>query len=481
MSSLVYNGTTIKPAPFVSLSKKSVFDQAGNVLMPQYTVTLTGTLVGFKSTLSADIPTNPTFDFANILTQQQELRTLFNPNSDGKLEIYATSGSPNVTINTFVDNIDFKEGTWVDRAEYTIVLLANAISGDNFTGLRLKETSDNWDIAEQAGGIFAITHTVRAVALNIPGSGNTLADAKTYCKNRSVNIDSNGNLTLTSAYTSGLHIDFSDLIHVMPSLAPSGGFWNRSTNESVGYGDLSWQLVETFIHFSGGSAREEFSITSSTEEDGIHGLVSIEGTIFGFGSDDQDYDLKLSNAENKWATVQSLVYTRSRAYAPSGSVLNPYPKSTQVTRDKFNGVIKYNYSYNSSIFTIINGAISEDITIDDVGPLDVFASITVPGRASGPIIQDMNTATSPTRTVNISCVMGIPTATSGSSILSLYLQKPNVESVVNALVPSSGYYYVTADNENWNPMRRSYTRNVSWLLNYNNASGTPHAIRNNAI
>jgi len=68
--------------------------------------------------------------------------------------------------------------------------------------------------------------------------------------------------------------------------------------------------------------------------------------------------------------------------------------SKQINHQPFNGVISYtaNYVAVSGTF-LVPGAIEEEVEILDNGFSDVFASIPIPGKINGPIIQGMRTST----------------------------------------------------------------------------------------
>ena len=100
-------------------------------------------------------------------------------------------------------------------------------------------------------------------------------------------------------------------------------------------------------------------------------------------------------------------------------------------------------------------------------PTDVFASLTVLGRAAGPILQDIGTVTSATRDVNIDAIMEIPT---GCTVAKLLTNKPTAQ--VDAILCTfeldlSGTYdslFLQHDSENWNPKNGAYSRSTRWVF-----------------
>lgn len=166
---------TIRPTPLVSISTQILKNAGGENFGVTYTITLTGTLLsdqgspyGFRpdktryatiSDLPNPIPNNVgpygAFDnnrshadnarppsqnldnsinnaSASIFSKQKALRALFS--IDGQLtEIsdFAT-GTPSIFCYPRVINIDFQEGIYIDRCEYTITLEADTLlTGNN--------------------------------------------------------------------------------------------------------------------------------------------------------------------------------------------------------------------------------------------------------------------------------------------------------------------------------------------------------------
>ncbi len=158
------------------------------------------------------------------------------------------------------------------------------------------------------------------------------------------------------------------------------------------------------------------------------------------------------------------IYTRLLVYVPSGFTLNPVPNNRQVSYERSGGVLRYSYSYNANNGTLIPDAIEESINVSDTAQNDVFAQIQVPGRVAGPVVQGMGTVTLPTRTITINIVLTPEDSVlSVASLAALYGSKPNVNDIILALKPD-GITYVTNNTEDWNPIRRQYSRVVSWTI-----------------
>lgn len=445
------------PAPLVEIKKTYVTDNTGNILYSKYSFTLTGTIISLNTS---------EFDMTYVVEQQKNIREALNKQG-GRLEIISpiTTNDPTggATIDAFVmlEDITFQSDVWNRQCKYSIVFSSIGLADSsevNEDGLVSKQ--ENWSIEEQPDSFYNISHVLEAVGLLLPsgdgGFNNPSVAAKNWCANHLYSIDSNGSLDKEISPMVG--------IPFLSSVSGSLNFWNYSLTEGVGTTANSWSATEKFIYVpSGNSWREEWS-TAEQIEGGALGNSSINcnGTVYGLAAKNFDLTTRLNNAILGWnSVVLSNIYTRLTAYY--GGTINPTPKTRQVTYNHGDGSVQYSFTYNKLGTTLIDGAIEENISVSDVGPVDVFASIPIPGRAYGPVIQYMNTQTAPQRTINISAT--IPQ--SGFELVSLrarYNAKPNVDNLLRALTPSNGNYYMTANNEEWNPINGQYSRVMSWTL-----------------
>lgn len=195
-------------------------------------------------------------------------------------------------------------------------------------------------------------------------------------------------------------------------------------------------------------------------------------------------DSYVPTAFNRDTPLQNPIYCKD-------SLLNIIPVSTSEGHDPRKGIITYNYEFNNK-FTIVSGAISETITMDDTGPNDVFAEVFVIGRRLGPILQSLNAKTSSKRTVNIEISVMPVTGINGyfmtNSQCPLYTgggAYVTIEKIITGLKPfgnrdagvfgaarsaQPGQVYQTENTSSWNPSEGRYTRRVAWTYQHCNAS-----------
>jgi hypothetical protein len=101
----------------------------------------------------------------------------------------------------------------------------------------------------------------------------------------------------------------------------------------------------------------------------------------------------------------------TRLQNTSGLLLNPIPLSLVNGQNQFTGVISYSQEYNNRPTMLVPGAISENISIVNNHPGDVFATIPVLARALGPVLQSIGTVTVAKKTVTIEAQMSSATYT----------------------------------------------------------------------
>ena len=168
------------------------------------------------------------------------------------------------------------------------------------------------------------------------------------------------------------------------------------------------------------------------------------------------------------------------------SLLNINPVSTTEGYDPKKGTISYSAEFNNKL-TLLSGVISENISVNETGPTDVFGETFVIGRQLGPVLQSLNASTSTRKDVTIDITVMPPSSIRGALMTekecplyiygSLYQQ---METLIEALRPfgehnqslfgnqggarnrQDGQVYKSQDNHNWSPADGRYSRSVSW-------------------
>lgn len=470
---VIYNSKKIIPAPFISIRKEYNTREDGAQIGTVWNISVEGKIVAYKgspnssgtfwttSGYPADETLTDTQMMASIIRKQEALRQLFA--TEGQtFEAQPWDGSPSLKCNPRVRSIEFPKGgptSWYDRCDFIINLEADIIyvngqaqgedSGD-ILNYKVSKASEEWNMepADDLSRTFRLTHTVSANGKRFYDDTGALTqtaweNAKDYVLNKiglginSARMECPGVLDATTLQA----FNYVRTQHI---------------NELGG----SFQVTETWICFNPDGvapAIEEFTVTARTSED-RKTTVNIEGQVKGFEvRNNNTYALtstRYANADSKWTgTILPALLTRCQNY--SGVTLTSTPLSTLVGYNEFSGIITYNYQYDNRPSTSVPGAITESITVIDNNPSDIFASLVVLGRASGPVLQSIGTTTSARRTIQIEAQLPAKTVSSTPS-------KPNTDSIVLSNRPSGTIVFLSEDNISWSENTGKYSRTTTY-------------------
>ena len=256
----------------------------------------------------------------------------------------------------------------------------------------------------------------------------------------------------------------------------------------------------------------------SQGNDGIT-QVTIDGTINGLNTINPE-GLSNSSRHEKNSLANALNYydnfiydnispgsaTNTRAYhmaknAANLTWLHPKPLSSSRGLNPNGGVITYNVQFDDRPPNIINGSITEDISINDTHPGQIFATIPVIGR-NQPVLQYLNSRSEYKRSLSINVTMSPFSANwlanSGAIITAngywsaaafagltnwTYTNKPSItntadfQKIFDAANPAnetsangfsnyviSGRCFHSAPTESWNPKTGQYTYSIEWTF-----------------
>lgn len=208
-SAVLFDSKNIIPAPLVSLNRTTYRTDDGHGVGHALTATLTGRLVSCKGwnftgssieysdTSTTEYPADDgdCCKFANILEMQDKVRSVFNISNDYQwFEIHSLEqGSP--VIHKWlarVQDVQFKEGLWVQDAEYSITLELVNSSTEYSDPEEMSHTqhSESWEVQFDAdnGGAYQLTHTISCQSKQFSTDGATITDgwevAKTWVNER---------------------------------------------------------------------------------------------------------------------------------------------------------------------------------------------------------------------------------------------------------------------------------------------------------
>ena len=499
-TTMTYGGYEFKPVPLITIEKTPRYTKTG-IAEFQFKVTLTGVLTPIDPDIPGDEDTGIVVTFG-----------LLNELSDSLMNECATfiiscegSGGPEELLNVEakLESVNFDQSTdnWVQTIPYTIVL-SYTEPGTVPEEQYIESYSDTWELEFlQESKPFADSLSVPAQ--NQDGGSNYGDDSNNTFEVRithSINVQGNRSFcdgeggTSTAIENATTFFDTLgygtyDADKASPpflNILDSGGtttiydhYKSHTTDELNGTIDAreTWLVVGDNPNYGVKGFREDFTVTHvKTITDAKH-KITVEGSIQGFESITYPYTVTtsaFSNASSAWGEIEGRLYPRAQnlfyslGLPANISGLNIIPVSSNLAKSNSKGIITYTYEYDNRPCSIIEDSISEELTIIDNHPTDVFASLPVIGRPQGPILQAINTFTSPTREISFDVVMP-PPSDCVYGTLDEFKPSDEVEAFLcnyeNELIAQvgTGQVFKTADTENWSPLSGRYNRSISWI------------------
>lgn len=341
---VIYGSTSIRPAPQVTFTRNLQLAGDGRRLGTTVTATLHGTLTAQK-TDDVETPLAIEQRLSAILAKQAELRNVFAEDGDW-FEVQGLDGSAPVKFQAVIDSIEFQEGPWVDRCDYTVTLHGEEFADATPTeDNHIESATESWQFEEGEGPhTYRATHTLTAKGKNVyDPSGNITKfawqNAKDFISNK-LGLDWTTQNAEWSPM-SGQQI-YQDGLIQPDALLP----FNRVIQETADEFEGTYSATETFF-VSQNPYWEDYTVsvrkelTTPTQVT----VVSINGTIHGLATGLHNPEGRLANAQTRWDTVQTILLTRASAYA-GGATLNPKPLTSNVDQNINEGTVSYQYEFS---------------------------------------------------------------------------------------------------------------------------------------
>lgn len=471
----------------------------------------------------------------SILRKQMALRELFSDKCN-KIEVLPISGDePIFTFYPKLVSINFEQGVWVNTCNYTVELEAGflldkddkiigapsygAESGKtleefkNEYGGFVEDVSENWSIEPEDGNgntyapttenkysirNYRVTRTLSATGKrggpSCDDANHPAMQAKRfilkYAEKGLPNHKNYPDNSVGGLIASGT-INLADNIF--------GGF-NHLRTETIDKTGGAYTLNDTWL-LSSGTAYENYSLSLSSSITDTVSTVSINGTIKGLTSAPPsgsifggNYNTNGINTPYQNATLKYYEVTNNGAFGPLCHIykramnitdlnLNPQPLSISIGTNEFTGEITYNIEYNDRPLNLVSGVLSESISVNDTYPGDVFATIPVIGRATGPVLQYIGGRTEYQRSVSIDLVMDRKYYQSLTNQGNLnpsqirtfgILSKPSlvepfrsqINSIISAYSPAQEVgvrkYFLSPPTERWDAKSGNYSISLNW-------------------
>jgi hypothetical protein len=481
-----YGDYSFDPRPLFTVNKETLKTSSNSGLTTKYSMTLNGTI----------LPTGINLDdnkggLNTVIGDAQALQTAFGKDFN-LLLLQCDSDTPIVSGYPKVLSIDINNSSdnYVRRADYTISLELPTLTGtrsDNvgledgkgdLSSLGLVSLTDESSIEfldERIGGtslaIFGSTAnlpTVFTITRNISAQGDSLSPIdgeyiEPWTRAKQYVIE---NL----ASTGDFHSYFSGLMCV-DGLNIVNNFRTLSVNKTDG----SVSATQTYLAYTGDySATEDFEVSVEQSSDTPYTSVSINGTIQGLVGGDLSAGLdncpptgaKFDNAVAMWdGVVSSSMYSRAeKAFDNHGhlgitSNLNIKPLSYTLGYNPIAGTVTYSTSYNDRLAFYYASAVTETISYTFNDRADLYASITVLGRAAGPILQPLGSKGPKTQDVSID-VLVKPISTDDDPS-----DAPSTLTAAYAgIMDDPASSLVTSDTKTWEPREGHFTWSKSWEI-----------------
>ena len=257
----------------------------------------------------------------------------------------------------------------------------------------------------------------------------------------------------------------------------SNNFRTISVNKTEGRVDVN----ETYIAMTGSErAYEDFEVNISQDLEDPFVTITVDGTVngltdLGYAGTSVTGTPKFNNAVSGWqSSISGGLYSRAAAvYAATpimsghiaATTLNPYALTQTVGYNPIAGTINYSYVYNNRPLNCCGFALSEDITYSESEPQDIFASLTVLGKVSGPVLQTIGTVGPRTRDISINAVLPIvQSCTATGFYMAPVVYDQLVMNYENFLKTNYNQVFSTSFTKTWEPKTGRFALAQSWTV-----------------
>ena len=309
--------------------------------------------------------------------------------------------------------------------------------------------------------IFTVTHNLSAVGKRVYGADGLIKQPKEWAQKWIIPQLCTGQATTPI---------FNAISGIADSVGLSGissmGAYDyvRSVQEDSLGG--SYSVSETWT-LSPVTAIEDVDVETSYNYDSDIYSTSINGTIRGFETRNCNMEVSVDRyqqALNYFANSEAYIkrYKANYGSVPSNYLLEgrDIPTSKSISKNPTEGTISYSFTFEDRADNLGVGAISENITIQYTDAVPRVAALDVPGRNSGPVIQDLGTKSVASVTIGVDATVKVSGGT--SSVTYDTLRSKSALQIQKYIPSAADLFWITADTENWDPWTGKYTRSVTY-------------------
>ena len=406
---------------------------------------------------------------------------------------------------TIINSINFNNSTddnWTQIVDYTISLSVPNTGYINYipdTGYYISNFEDNYSIQTEGNEQYYYSNST---ANNRYFNSIQTQKLPKYTITRNISAEgletkNKSSLDNAKSFVSGLLNNNPRINNIINNLT----ILDRSINITSNVIEGKYSITDNFIAMSGSNTSgwtDSFTVNNEVDSNLVRS-VSIQGTIQGFNNVTglpEIYNNLLTNTNlppsltgtkfinasgGFYNHVKDKVFTRAlQAVYTTGTFatlsnnyslntgLNPIPISVSVENNIVEGTVTYSYSYNSRPLSLISGAISETINMEDTLSNRTYVMQDVFKRM--PLAQDMGTRSLPTRTITYDATFPRPLTNLLPAAVKTAITGILDNFNPNKLTPSSsnlnigpGYYsWLVADEESYDIIAGKYTKKYSW-------------------
>lgn len=441
MANVYIDNSKIIPAPFYAISHDINRSGAGNIISCSYSITLTGSLIANKgspsSTGAFGVDTNEAIfssedRFGSLLEKQKALRKLclIEPDSENAknvtiVHVDDTTGletEKTIEFNYYVSNIDFEPSTTTDISNYTISFSASDIkfggesinpTEESFKDFNLRSVNDSFSVdwSNDYDNTITVTRSVNAQSF------------KVY----SADLTEESGLTESFEYArSWVNSRFDGDVRDSPSLGgypilslPAGYVYvNSQVSEQFDKLDGSYGITVRWLYApnitNNTYCSDDYSINKNQIYASGKTSYKISGTIKGYQSATRTTTASTA-AKNYFETLTNSTFKNRINAAFNVAVIDLLgPIVNNYVYSPFTGTVTYDLEFQEKASDLPSCFTDVEISMSSNEDERVIAEIAIPGRALGPIIQDIQTKQSVKRSINaiFSIATGITTFSS---------------------------------------------------------------------
>lgn len=469
---VVYDGNRLIPGPRVQFERVVDRTSAGKVTRRYWRVTVIGTFIADKGSPTASATWQTTAGYpsdtsealnARIAAFREKLKAATGVfANDGRLfEIIPGDGTDSISCRPRWGQILYKEGDWVNVVDWQIEGEADSLFfGATEYGADRAVDQETWELtqADEPGQLFRLVHSVSAQGQPTYGSGGS--------------VTAEGWQVAQALVTAALGFDQAMLTAAgVIGLSNYRGYSRvRSQTVDKAQGRFSateqWTCVDPNFAptgLTGGTCNEEYQVSDQYSNDsGLYG-VTVSGTITGLEVRDTGDVVTATRWQSAAARATGLTdsWAHSLAETHFSLDLNPKPTSKTISRNITNGVVTYSFGFDTRPAETDSSYINETITIEFDGPAATIAQFVIPGRAAGPLFQNILTPTLQTVSIQWDIQLrpqyGVTPVAPATNPLGIATGAQGTNGTPTEI-------YVLSDRTRWLPNRGSLSRSTTFAF-----------------